>query len=127
MFKTVTGVLLDTKRARVERATIPATLGSYYEHLNCTTIDIVSRTIGGKRFDIICDDEGTFKDDPHISALDRDYQPMFVGNLFVCKHDDNGIEVSLTDKEISHILRFAHKIPTRQHPEGLAMLTDVGY
>ena len=127
MFKTITGVLLDAERAHVERATIPATLGSYYEHLNCTTIDIVSRTIGGKRFDIICDEEGLFKDDPRISALDRDYQPIFVGNLFVCKHDGNGCEISLTDKEIDHILRYVRKLPTRQHPEGLAMLTAVGY
>ena len=127
MTKTITGVLLDTERARVDHATIPANLDSYYKHLDCTTIDIVSRTIGGKRFDIICDDEGLFKEDVRISALDRDYQPMLVGNLFICKHDANGYEISLTDKEIDHILRYARKLPTRLHPEGLAMLTAVGY
>lgn len=127
MTKTITGVLLDTERAHVERATIPANLDSYYKHLDCTTIDIVSRTVGGKRFDIICDDEGLLKEDVCISALDRDYNPMLVGNLFVCKHDSDGNENSLTDAEISHILRYVHKIPTRRHPEGLAMLTSVGY
>ena len=126
MTKTITGVLLDTKTARVQRATIPANLDSYYEHLDCRLIEVASCTIGGKRFDIICDEEGLLRDDPIISALDRNYQPMLVGNLFVCKSKD-GEFVSLTDKEIDHVLRYAGKLPTRLHPDGLAMLTAVGY
>lgn len=126
MTNTITGVLLDAQTARVQRATIPATLESYYKHLDCSIIDIISRRIGGKRFDIICDDEGLLKDDPRISALDSEYQPMLVGNLFVCSHAE-GYEISLTEEEISHVLRYAVKLPTRQHPEGLAMLTHVGY
>lgn len=126
MTKTITGVLVDARNASITRAEIPATLDSYYEHLDCSTIDIVSRRIGGRRFDIICDDEGLFKDDPRISALDSEYQPMLVGNLFVCSHAD-GYEISLTEEEISHVLRYAVNLPTRQHPEGLAMLTHVGY
>lgn len=127
MTDTITGVLLDAQTARVQRASIPANLDSYYKHLDCSTIDIVSRTIGGKRFDIICDDEGTFRDDVRISALDRNYQPMLVGSLFVCKHDGEGRELSLTDAEIAHVLRYARKLPTRQHPEGLAMFFPVAY
>lgn len=126
MNKTITGVLLDAKNASVKRVCIRDDLDSYYKALNCSTIDIVSRTIGGKRFDIVCDDEGTFREDVRISALDRDYHPMLVGSLFVC-NSENGKLISLSDAEISHVLRCWHKLPTRCHPEGLAMLLPVGY
>lgn len=36
-------------------------LKDYYRLIGCTTIDIVNRSIKGKRYEIICDDEGTFK------------------------------------------------------------------
>ena len=123
---TITGVLLDAQNATAKRATIADTLDSYYTHLNCDIIDIVSRTIGGKRFDIICDDEGTFREDVRISALDCNYSPALVGSLFVCK-SHRGELVSLTDAEVKHILNHTRKIPTREHPEGLAMFVDVGY
>lgn len=126
MTNTITGVLLDAETARVKRASIPDTLDSYYRALNCTTIDIVSRTIGGQRFDIVCDDEGTFKEDVRISALDRACQPMLVGSLFVCKSADGRLQ-SLNDTEIAHVLRCSRKLPTRQHPEGLAMFLNVDY
>lgn len=126
MTNTITGVLLDAENARVKRASIPDTLESYYKTLDCSTIDIISRTIGGKRFDIVCDDEGTFREDVRISALDRACQPMLVGSLFVCK-SKNGELISLNDAEIAHVLRCSRKLPTRAHPEGLAMFLNVDY
>lgn len=126
MTKTITGVLVDAERAHVERATIPATLDSYYEHLDCTTIDIVSRTIGGKRFDIICDDEALLRDNPILSALDSERFPMLYGNLFVCK-SKNGELVSLTDREVSHVLRNAGKLYVNAYFKPIAVIAHVDY
>lgn len=126
MNETITGVLVDAEHAHAKRATIRASLDGYYEALNCDVIEIPSRTIGGKRFDIVCDEEGTFREDIRISALDKNYQPMLVGSLFVCKSQDGEL-ISLSDAEIAHVLRHCRVIPTRNHPEGLIMLTQVGY
>lgn len=63
-------------------------LKDYYRLIGCTTIDIVNRSIKGKRYEIICDDEGTFKADPRISAIDDMGNAMLVGNLIVCGQAD---------------------------------------
>ena len=127
MTNTITGVLLDAYEKRADRAEIPDELSAYYRALDCSCIDIVSRRIGGKRFDIVCDDEGLFKEDCRISALDRDWQPMLCGSLFICKHNSNGELARLTDEEITHVLRYVRKIPTRRYPDGVLALTMVEY
>lgn len=66
-------------------------LEDYYKLLHCTTIDIVNRGINGKRYDIICDDEGTFSDAPLISVIDDLGRVTFVGNLIVCGGADEVI------------------------------------
>lgn len=102
-------------------------LGVFYDMLDCTTIDIVSRKIGGKRFDIICDDEGTFVDDAHISAINDLGSMMLVGALLVCRNDGEGALVGLDDDDIKHIERFVRHQGTRRHPEGWRMLHQVEY
>lgn len=126
MTNTITGVLLDAYEKRAARTEIPDELSAYYRALNCSCIDIVSRRIGGKRFDIVCDDEGLFKEDCRISAFDRDWQPMLCGSLFVCKSHEGEL-VGLTDEEITHVLRHVRKIPTRRYPDGVLALTMVEY
>lgn len=126
MTNTITGVLLDAYEKRADRAEIPDELSAYYRALDCRCIDIVSRRIGGKRFDIVCDDEGLFKEDCRISAFDRDWQPMLCGSLFVCKSHEGKL-VGLTEAEVSHVLRHVRKIPTRRYPDGVLALTMVEY
>ena len=60
----ITGVLVNPDEKTVKKVTIEKSLDSYYKTLDCSCIDIVTRKIGGRRFDIICDDEGLYKDDP---------------------------------------------------------------
>ena len=126
MTNTITGVLLDAYEKRADRAEIPDELNAYYRALDCSCIDIVSRRIGGKRFDIVCDDEGLFKEDCRISAFDRNWQPMLCGSLFVCKSHEGEL-VGLTEAEVSHVLRHVRKIPTRRYPDGVLALTMVEY
>ena len=100
----ITGVLVDVNAGTVKEATIEANLDSYYKALDCTCIDIVVRKLGPYRFDIICDDEGLFRDNARVSATDPVGQPMLVGNLFFCHHDDEGNLTSLHPDEVTFIL-----------------------
>lgn len=101
-------------------------LASYYKTLDCDCIDIVSRKIGGKYFDVICDDEGLYNQ-PKISAIDDMGAPMLVGNLFIVNYDGNGDNKSLTDEDIDHIKKYIQVMSTRQYLEGYPMLTQVEY
>lgn len=103
-------------------------LEDYYELIGCTCIDIVNRKIGRKRFDIICDDEGTFRSDAKISAIDNLGQIMLVGNLLITGSADiEGNLTELTDKDIKYIRDRIQNISTRIHLDGYNMLTQCGY
>lgn len=96
-------MLLDVKKGTgLEGISIPDKLSAYYEKIGCSTIDIVVRWIGGRDFDIICDDEGLFDENPIVSALDDEFQPALVGNLIFAHHDAEGnmTGLNLGDEEI---------------------------
>lgn len=101
--KTIRGFFLDPENNIAEERTIEKSLGSYYSLLRCDTIDIVSRSIGGKRYDIICDDEALLKADPYVSALDPNDQPALVGALFVVKFDGHDDVTDLDDEDINNV------------------------
>lgn len=90
---------LITTDGKTERVDIDCTLETYYRLLNCTTIDIATRNIGGEDFDIICDDEGLFNENPTVTA----YNPYMVGAsivgniLIIGLADAEGNETELTD------------------------------
>lgn len=75
---------------------IEKTLEAYYEEIGCDCIDIVSRKINGSWFDIICDDEGLFKDPLVVTAVDPNGSPALVGTLLICRFD--GVD-DVTDLE----------------------------
>lgn len=103
-------------------------LQDYYRLIGCTTIDIVNRGIKGKRYDIICDDEGTFLEDPRISAIDDMGQPLLVGNLIVCgEADEEGNLTDLTEADIKHIGKYINLMGTQKHPEGILMICQMEY
>ena len=96
------GYLIDPE-GQASVVEIPNSLDGYYKLLDCQTIDIVKRKIGGKYYDIVCDDEGLFKDNPHISMIDSTGMAMIVGRFLVCNHDGKGNEASLTQDDILNI------------------------
>ena len=100
--------LIDTeaKEARVVEIDDSNHLTEYYKYLNCYLIDITSRKVGGRYFDIIVDDEGLFADKPIVSAVDSSGEPALVGNLLFCNHDGQGGETSLTDQDIALLQEF---------------------
>ena len=119
-------LLLDTKKKEV-RVVNPHGLFDYYELLDCHLIEHATRKIGGKKFDIICDEEGTFVDDPLISAIDDFGRTMLVGNLLICGlPDGEGESSDLTDDDIEYIRRRIQPMDTRLHRD-LLMLTQCNY
>lgn len=87
--------------------TMKPDLQLFYKKIECNCIDIAVRRINGRPFNIVLDDEGLLKEDPIVSAIDGNGNPMFVGNLmfFGGETTEDGELVGLTDAEIDHILR----------------------
>lgn len=92
--------LVDVKNQTLGVRDVQPKLEEYYRLLDCDTIDIVERQVGGKYFDIICDDEGLLKENPIPSALNKKGELMLVGNLLLCHHDNEGNETELSDKDV---------------------------
>lgn len=98
-------LVIDTDSLQPQVVETEGGLQEWYRLVKCDIIDIVSRKIGGRYFDIIADDEGLYKPAAKVTALDTQQQPMIVGNLVICNHDGEGNECTLTDKDIDHIKR----------------------
>ena len=98
-------LLLDTDSLQPQVVETEGGLAEWYRLIKCDLIDIVSRKIGGRYFDIIVDDEGLYKGGAKVTALDTQQQPLLVGNLVICNHDGEGGETSLTDEDIELIKR----------------------
>lgn len=103
MTKTITGYFVDPENCIAEPRTIDKSLEGYYALLRCDCIDIPSRTIGDRRFDIICDDEGLLKAPSFVSAYDCDGSPMLAGPIFVVKFDGKEDVTSLTEEELDYV------------------------
>ena len=119
--------LLDVENETASELDVVDDLDEFYRLLNCRCIDIVERTVAGRQFTFIVDDEG--KDNPKISALDfAEWEPMLVGNLLICHTDfDSGELTALSVDDVAHLKRHTKIIPTRQYPDGYPMLLSVDY
>ena len=118
---------LDVECRKVEEVEVNE-LEDYYKLIDCSTVDIVRRKIGRKWFEIICDDEGTFKEDCKISAIDNFGNVMLVGNLIICGlADSEGELTDLSYSDVKYIRERIQCLSTRRHPKGYLMLTQCGY
>lgn len=120
-------VLLDVYKEKVGIGNIEANLDCYYRLLDCTSIDIVTRKIGGKWFDIVCDDEGLFREPQKVSAINDMGEPMLVGNLLFFHNDGEGNLTGLEDEDIEHLKRYIKRMYTEKFPKGYPMLTQCEY
>ena len=118
----VLGILIDVsgERGRVCELEIEEgddSLEPFYKALNCSTIDITQRSIGGRVFDIVCDDEGLLVENPRPSAVRQDGKIMLVGNLFICNHYKEHL-ASLSKEDCKFILQnvgvVSYKIPDKK-------------
>ena len=108
-----TGVYVNAEKHSATPRTIEAELQAYYDLLDVETIDIVTRKIGGKYYDIICDDEALLKNNPIPSMIGPHCDIMLFGNLFIALHDGEGNEISLTKDDVNRIMKCYRPILTR--------------
>ena len=79
-------------------------LEDYYREMEIDCIDIVTRKIGGKRYDVICDDEALLKENPIPTMFDVEGMPMLCGNLIIAGlADEEGNMTDLTDEDMVRI------------------------
>lgn len=121
----ITGVLIDpyastkhgeredfdtTLSVRLKVLAIENSLQAKYDLLHCRCIDIVTRSIGGKEYSIVLDDEGLLIDKPVMSAVaEKGDIPMLAGALFICKSVYDAKEMgmvltSIDEDDISNIM-----------------------
>lgn len=107
--------LVSIEDKKAEKVVIEHSLQAFYDTIHCVydTIDIESRKIGGKYFDVICDDDGLAREPHHCSAVDKEGNPMLVGSFLVANHDTAGETRSLTDEDIELIKKSVQLVRTR--------------
>lgn len=109
-------------------------LSDYYREIGCDCIDITSRIIGGKPFDIICDDEGLLKDNPvemlsMVYIYDDKFMPGLVGTLIFASHDTEGntLDLSVEDELMiaSHVRLVCIKAGEKTITANYCVILDV--
>jgi|GEM_PF-913033 len=121
------GILITPEQ--VTATEIEDSLETYYDILDCDCIDITSRLIGGKMYDIVCDDEGLLKDMPVPSALsivdEHNARAELFGKLFICHgNDETGELESLTQSEIDDLLRRVVSIEYTKDEHACCIVLD---
>ena len=122
-------LLLDVKNRDVKMVEANG-LDDYYRLIGCRTIDIVSRTIGDVKVEIVCDDEGALVNNPKISAIDIDGTPMLFGNLLIAsgRVTDDGELTELDQDEVDEIMTWCvATITTSVYTEPYPAFVEVDY
>lgn len=121
-------LLIDVWHNTAKFVDVKADLDDFYRLINCNTIDIARRSIGGKVYEIICDDDGLFQHDRRMSAMDKRHNQQFVGNLLICKYAGNGELAGLTDSDCVHLSRYIRGMRRLNNPAIIwPVLTCVEY
>ena len=105
------------------------TLDDYYRLIGCRTIDIISRSIGDVRVEIVLDDEGALVENPKVSAISVDGTPMLFGNLLIASGrvtDDEEL-TELTKDEIDEIMQNVATITTSVYTDPYPALVELDY
>ena len=102
--------LIDTKSGTHREVDHPDDLRAFYETLDCETIDIVTRTLGGVKYDIVCDDEALLTENPIPSAINakRD-EVMLYGSILFFHNDGEGNLAPITEDDVRNIRRHVHR------------------
>ncbi|MBR5950068.1 MAG: hypothetical protein IKZ87_01390 [Actinomycetaceae bacterium] len=111
------GYLIDVQNDKVSTVRTTGQLEDYYNKLNCSSIDVASRAVDGKYYDIIVDDESLCVDAPRISAIAPDGESMLAGNLLVLNcpdaNDETGSVRGLTDEDVQRIAANVRRVTFR--------------
>lgn len=122
------GFLIDPYKRIARVVDFNDDLHEYYRMLHCELIDIVVRKIGGIPYNIVCDDEGAYRQDVRVSAMDDIGSSMLVGAILVAGMDDGeGNLLGLEAEDVMNIRRHMCHYASVKHPEGWDILTDLEY
>ena len=119
--------LLDVNGKTAKAMDVAGGLDCWYRLIGCDTIDIVTRKVGGRKFDIICDDCGLMSEHPIISAVDAQYEPMLVGSLVFAHHDAEGNTTGLVDGDVEAISGAVRHIRTLNDLSGHPCVVGMEY
>ena len=120
-------LMIDVENRKVEMVEAN-TLTDYYKLIGCRTIDIISRSIGDVRVEIVIDDEGTLVENPKPSGISVDGTPMLFGNLLIAsgRVTDDGDLTELNQDEIEAIKTWCiASITTSVYKEPYPALVEV--
>ncbi len=121
----LTAVLVDTINDVFGIVNIPDELETFYALLGCTCIDITVRKIGKKTVDIICDDEGLFKEPQKISAINNKGEVQLVGSiLIVGPANSEGNMTSLSNEDAYYIIDKVRLLATQNFKTPYPILTQ---
>lgn len=81
------------------------TLNEYYHLLGCQCIDMVPIDVDGYAYDVVCDDEGLFRE-PLVPTLYISEDQVLFGNLAFVKLDEEGYTVGLEREDIERLLCY---------------------
>lgn len=74
---------LNEDLTAISYKTIIDDIKEFYKIIQCNCIDIIVRYIDGIPYNIICDDEGWFKQNPIITLTSEDKTEAIVGNIII--------------------------------------------
>ena len=81
------------------------TLNEYYHLLGCRCIDMVEIDVDNYSYDVVCDDEGLFRE-PMVPTLYISEEQVLFGSLAFVKIDEEGYTVGLENEDIKRLLRY---------------------
>ena len=122
-------LMIDVENRKVEMVEAN-TLTDYYKLIGCRTIDIISRSIGDVRVEIVIDDEGALVENPKPSGISIDGTPVLFGNLLIAsgRVNEDGDLTELDQDEIEAIKTWCiASITTSVYKEPYPALVEVDY
>ncbi len=99
------GFLIDTRKGTAGAVEFEREDGSYNRLIGCDMLQFQERSVGGKYFDLITDEEALNSDNPVISAFNSKRECMQVGNILVLglPEEGSGTSTSLTAEDVKLI------------------------
>ena len=90
------------------------TLNEYYHLLGCRCIDMVEIDVDNYSYDVVCDDEGLFRE-PMVPTLYISDEQVLFGSLAFVKIDEEGYTVGLDKEDIERLLRYIERQKDNLH------------
>lgn len=107
----IQGILVDVTRTGVARVEcFEDELHTIYNLLDVEYIDVATRSVGGKVYDFIVDDEGLLKSPCIPSVFGKDERPMLVGNVLIVNSNEMGEFTSLTEEDVENLEQHLGRI-----------------